>query len=72
MHISISNMTRRMSRLSISVSGLKKHEIKLLFKVILPLVRSNAWKASTYGNMDVDEQDKMDGRQHPSIDLHVL
>ena len=43
-----------------------------LFKVIFTLVRGNAWKAGTYGNMDVDKQDKMDDRQHPSIDLHVL
>ena len=43
-----------------------------LFKVIFTLVRGNAWKAGTYGNMDVDKQDKKnrDDRQHPSIDLH--
>ena len=65
-------ITRRMSRLSISVSGLKSMKSSPLFKVIFTLVRGNAWKAGTYGNMDVDKQDKMDDRQHPSIDLHVL
>ena len=43
-----------------------------LFKVIFTLVRGNAWKAGTYGNMEVDKQEKIDDRQHPSIDLHVL
>ena len=55
-----------------SVSGLKKYQIKPLFKVIFTLVRGNDWKAGAYGNMDVDKQDKVDDRQHPSIDLHVL
>ena len=34
-----------------SVSGLKKYQIKPLFKVIFTLVRGN-WKAGAYGNMD--------------------
>ena len=57
---------------AISVSGLKNMKSSPLFKVIFTLVRGNAWKAGTYGNMDVEKQDKMDDRQHPSIDLHVL
>ena len=36
------------------------------------MVRGNDWKAGAYGNMDVDKQDEMDDRQHPSTDLHVL
>ena len=36
---------------SMSVSGLKKYQIKPLFKVIFTLVRGN-WKAGAYGNMD--------------------
>ena len=60
MHISISNMTRRMSRLSLSVSGLKSMKSSRLFKVIFTLVRGNAWKAGTYGNMEIYTRVHMD------------